>query len=33
VVTRDGYSRSGWQSLDLHRAGLRYWVLVGSLVV
>jgi uncharacterized protein len=25
VVTRDGYSRSGWQSLGLGRLGLRMW--------
>jgi membrane protease YdiL (CAAX protease family) len=35
VVTRDGYSRSGWQSLGLHRGGLRWWLfaLVGPLAV
>jgi membrane protease YdiL (CAAX protease family) len=27
VVTRDGYSRAGWRSLGLHRAGLRGWPL------
>jgi hypothetical protein len=27
VVTRDGYSREGWRSLGLHRAGLRGWPL------
>jgi len=25
VVTRDGYTRAGWASLGLHRAGLRAW--------
>lgn len=25
VVTRDGWRRSGWASLGLHRAGLRLW--------
>ena len=25
VVTREGYSRKGWQSLGLHRLGLRLW--------
>ena len=25
VVTREGYSRKGWQSLGLHRLGLRMW--------
>jgi membrane protease YdiL (CAAX protease family) len=25
VVTRDGYSKAGWQSLGLHRAGFRGW--------
>jgi CAAX protease family protein len=25
VVTRDGYSRAGWLSLGLHRAGARSW--------
>lgn len=25
VVTRDGYSKAGWLSLGLHRAGLRSW--------
>ena len=35
VVTRDGYSKTGWASLGLHRLGLRYWVLalVGPLVL
>ena len=27
VVTRDGYSKTGWAILGLHRLGLRYWVL------
>lgn len=27
VVTRDGYSRTGWATLGLHRLGLRYWAL------
>ena len=25
VVTRDGWHRSGWAALGLHRAGFRYW--------
>src|ERR687893_446903 len=25
VVTRDGYSKEGWKSLDLHRLGLNVW--------
>ena len=25
VVTRDGYSKGGWQSLGLHRLGLNVW--------
>ena len=25
VVTRDGYSREGWKSLGLHRAGVKVW--------
>src|SRR3954462_2150521 len=25
VVTPDGYSRKGWESLALTRLGLRYW--------
>ena len=25
VVTREGWSRRGWASLGLHRAGLRSW--------
>ena len=25
VITRDGYSRTGWLSLGLHRPGLRSW--------
>jgi membrane protease YdiL (CAAX protease family) len=25
VVTRDGYSREGWESLGLHRLGLNVW--------
>ena len=35
VVTRDGYSKSGWATLGLHRLGLRYWVLalLGPLVL
>jgi membrane protease YdiL (CAAX protease family) len=27
VVTRDGYSKAGWATLGLHRAGLRWWLL------
>jgi uncharacterized protein len=27
VVTRDGFSRAGWTSLGLHRAGLKGWPL------
>jgi uncharacterized protein len=27
VVTRDGYSRAGWTSLGLHRAGIKGWPL------
>jgi uncharacterized protein len=27
VVTRDGYSRAGWASLGLHRAGIKGWPL------
>jgi uncharacterized protein len=27
VVTRDGYTKAGWATLGLHRAGLRWWVL------
>ena len=35
MVTRDGYTRPAWQSLGLHRAGLRGWplALVGPLGV
>ena len=35
VVTRDGYSKAGWASLGLHRAGLRWWLLalLGPLAV
>jgi uncharacterized protein len=35
VVTRDGYSKTGWATLGLQRLGLRYWVLalVGPLVL
>jgi len=35
VVTRDGYSKTGWATLGMHRAGLRFWALalVGPLVV
>ena len=35
VVTRDGYSKTGWATLGLHRLGLRYWVLalLGPLVL
>jgi membrane protease YdiL (CAAX protease family) len=35
VVTRDGYSKTGWVTLGLHRLGLRYWVLalVGPLAL
>jgi membrane protease YdiL (CAAX protease family) len=25
VLTRDGWSRQGWASLGVHRAGLRFW--------
>ena len=25
VVTRDGYTKAGWRSLGLHRAGLKAW--------
>ena len=25
VVTREGYSKEGWKSLGLHRAGLSVW--------
>jgi hypothetical protein len=25
LVTRDGFSRAGWASLGLHRAGLKVW--------
>jgi len=27
VVTRDGYTKAGWATLGLHRAGLRWWLL------
>src|ERR671928_1425042 len=27
VVTRDGFSRAGWASLGLHRAGIKGWPL------
>jgi hypothetical protein len=35
VVTRDGYSVSGWASLGLHRAGVSVWPLavLGPLAV
>jgi membrane protease YdiL (CAAX protease family) len=36
VVTRDGYSKTGWATIGLHRlGGLRYWALafVGPLVL
>ena len=35
VVTRDGYSKAAWQSLGLHRLGLRSWwlALLGPLVL
>jgi uncharacterized protein len=35
VVTRDGFSRAGWASLGLHRAGLRVWpvAVLGPLLV
>ncbi len=35
VVTRDGYSRAGWQALGLHRLGQRKWGLAvfGPLLV
>jgi len=35
LVTREGYTRAGWASLGLHRAGLRVWwfALLAPLVV
>jgi membrane protease YdiL (CAAX protease family) len=35
VVTRDGYTKSAWRSLGLHRLGLRSWwlALMGPLVL
>lgn len=35
VVTREGYSKAGWATIGLHRAGLRWWALalIGPLVV
>ncbi len=27
VVTREGYTKTGWATLGLHRAGLRWWLL------
>jgi uncharacterized protein len=35
VVTRDGYSKTSWATLGLHRAGLRWWLLalLGPLAV
>jgi membrane protease YdiL (CAAX protease family) len=35
VITRDGYTRSAWSGLGLHRAGLRWWgfALLASLVI
>jgi membrane protease YdiL (CAAX protease family) len=27
AVTREGYSKTGWATLGLHRAGLRWWLL------
>lgn len=35
AVTREGYSKTGWATLGLHRAGLRWWLLalIGPLVV
>jgi hypothetical protein len=30
VVTRDGFSRAGWASLGLHRAGLNGWPLASG---
>ena len=35
VVTRDGYSKEGWLSLGLHRAGFRSWglALLGPVAV
>jgi membrane protease YdiL (CAAX protease family) len=35
VVTREGYTKTAWSSLGLHRAGRRSWglALLGSLVV
>ena len=35
VVTREGYSKTGWVTLGLHRAGLRWWLLalLGPLVL
>jgi uncharacterized protein len=35
VFTREGYTKAGWRSLGLHRAGLRWWsfALVAPLIV
>ena len=35
VVTREGYARKGWQSLGLHRLGLRIWSIAffGTLLI
>lgn len=35
VVTRDGYTRTGWQALGLHRLGVRSWglAILGPLLV
>jgi membrane protease YdiL (CAAX protease family) len=35
VVTREGYTKAGWATLGLHRAGLRWWVLalLGPLIM
>src|SRR5262245_2708940 len=35
LFTRDGYTKAGWSSLGLHRAGLRWWgiALLGPLVI
>jgi uncharacterized protein len=35
IVTPEGYSKTGWATLGLHRAGLRWWLLalIGPLVM
>ena len=35
VFTREGYTKAGWSSLGMHRAGLRWWgfALLGPLVI